>query len=69
MIYGILADWFPPGLPELMLISVWVLLIILPLSYIVHSIKKRQEILTELEELREEVHLLRQEITRNQEKP
>lgn len=62
MINGILCAWFPPGLPECMLIAFWVLLIALPVVYIVHSARKRQEILTELKKLREEVRLLRQEV-------
>lgn len=62
MIYGILSVWFPPGLPELMLIGFWFLLIILPLLYVVHSIKARRRILTELEKLTREVRSLRQEV-------
>ena len=62
MINGILSAWFL-GLPELMAIALWLLLIALPVVYIVHSARKRQEILTELKKLREEVRSLRQEVT------
>jgi len=62
MINGILPAWFR-GLPELMPIALWLLLIALPIVYIVHSSRKRQEILAELKKLREEVRLLRQELT------
>jgi ABC-type polysaccharide/polyol phosphate export permease len=62
MINGILSAWFL-GLPELMAIAFWFLLIALPVVYIIHSARKRHEILTELKKLREEVRSLRQEVT------
>jgi len=62
MINGILSAWFL-GLPEFMAIALWLLLIALPVVYIVHSARKRQEILVELKKLKEEVRLLRQEVT------
>jgi len=60
-----LAYW-APGMLELIpiffVLGFWLILIILPILYIIHSIKKRQEILTQLEKLSEEVRLLRQEV-------
>ena len=62
MINGILATWFPPGPPELMLIGSWLLLIILPLLYVVNSIKSRRKILAQLQQLTQEVRLLREKL-------
>lgn len=65
MINQALAYWAPGLLeliPMLLVLGFWLILIILPILYVIHSIKKRQEILTQLEKLSEEVHLLRQEV-------
>ena len=58
--------YYVPGLPEIMLVFLmsgfWLLLIILPILYVVHSIKVRRRILTEIEKLSGEVHSLRQQV-------
>ena len=65
MINEILAYWCP-GPFELIIIFMvsgfWLLLIILPILYVVHSIKGRRRILAELEKLTKELHSLRQEV-------
>ena len=65
MINETLAYWAPGPLELIVILFVsgfWLLLIILPILYVVHSVKKRREILTKLEKLSEEVGLLRQEV-------
>jgi heme exporter protein D len=49
-------------LPVLLFFGFWLTLIILMVLYVVHSIKQRQKILTQLEQLKKEVHSLRQDL-------
>jgi hypothetical protein len=62
--------YYVPGLPEIMLVFLisgfWLLLIILPILYVVHSIKVRRKILTEMERLAAEVCSLRQQVEAGQ---
>ena len=65
MVSQALAYW-TPGPAELLLIlffcMFWLPLIILPIVYVVHSIKTRRRILTEIERLAAEVRSLRQQV-------
>jgi heme exporter protein D len=65
MVSQALAYW-TPGLPELMLVFLmsgfWLLLIILPIVYVVHSVKTRRRILTEIDRLAAEVRSLRRQV-------
>ncbi len=65
MVSQALAYW-TPGPLELLLVFLmsgfWLLLIILPIIYVVHSIKTRRRILTEIEKLAGEVRSLKQQI-------
>jgi len=58
--------YFTPGLAEVLLIlfvcMFWLPLIILPILYVIHSIKTRQRILAEIEKLTAEVRSLRQKL-------
>lgn len=69
MVSQALAYW-TPGVLELLLVFLmsgfWLLLIILPIIYVVHSIKTRRRILTEMERLAGEVHSLRQQVEGSQ---
>jgi len=65
MVSQALAYW-TPGLLELMVVfamsGFWLALIVLPIIYVVHSIKARRKILTEIEKLTGEVRSLRQQV-------
>lgn len=52
----------PGMLPILFLFGFWLLLIILPIVYIVYSINQRRKILTQLEQLFQELRSLRHSI-------
>jgi len=65
MLNEILAFWTPGPLeliPVFLVSVLWLILIILPVLYVVHSIKARRRILTEIEKLAADVRVLRQEV-------
>jgi heme exporter protein D len=51
-----------PFLMLFLLYGFWLFLIILAVLYVVHSIKQRRRILTQLEQLKKEVSSLRQDL-------
>ena len=65
----ILAFWTPGPLEVIVILFVSViglLLVILPILYIIYSIKERRRLHNELEKLTRELHLFKEEVKENQ---